>query len=312
MATQAEVFDGADAPTPLTADEQRELARVQRGQDAVQLARDAASSGKGGEPAGIDTGRAFRAPQLVTREPGALALGPYAAPIDLDPRNIDALLPKNTKNEPEHADVLASMRAAFESAFTGLQAVGKARTAAQSNDAWTPSQQLLRVGEMADKTVDRVMGSFDKAHKFLTDFIAALDKSLSAPLEGGTRDQLAIEIRDHVKSLPENKRGAFVGEALKKNDLRTLQAVLGAPAFLSGLGESHHTLYIRQYREQSNPAASARLAIARKGLERLEARAGLILREAERAMGGSFAKLKKIRETNSAAEQALIMSSALE
>lgn len=272
----------------------------------------AASSGKGNPPAAIDAYRATHRTDYHPAPSGALPSAPYAVPLDLDPRVVDSLLPTNAQNQPEHADVLASMRTAFASAHQGLEAVGKARLAAIANDAWTPAQQLMQVGTMADKTVDRVTGAFDKAHKFLSEFIANLDKSLSAPLEGGTRDQLAIEIREHVKKLPEDKRGAFVGEAIKKNDIRTLQAILGAPAFLSGLGESHHMLFTKQYRAAANPTAVARLDIARKGLELLEKRSGLILREAERALGGSFAKLKKIREANSAAEAALLMSDALE
>ena len=47
------------------------------------------------------------------------------------------------------------------------------------------------------------------------------------------------------------------------------------------------------------------------GLELLEARAGLIFTELERAMGGSFKKLKAIREANSAAEQALVMQNGI-
>jgi hypothetical protein len=290
----------------------KELARVERAEDEVAMRRAAASSGKGNLPAAIDHVRTNHRTDFHPVPLGSLPAVPYAVPLDLDPRVVDNLLPKNSKNETEHADVLASMRNAFEGAYKGLEALGKARSAAAANEAWTPAEQLRRVGEMSDKTVDRVTGAFDKAHKFLTELVSGLDRSLSEPLAAGTRDQLAVEIREHVKHLPEDKRGAFVGEAMKKNDVRTLQAILGAPAFLSGLGESHHTMFTKQYRSAANPAAVARLEVARKGLELLEKRAGLILREAERAMGGSFAKLKKVREANSAAEAALVMQNALE
>lgn len=274
----------------------------------------AASSGKGNPPSAIDAYRASIRPQHMTGKGmcGPIAPRPYSPPLDLDPRNVDHLLPTNAKGDREHADVLAMTRSAFASSFAALEQISKAQKAAAANDAWTEAHALLQVGGMADKTLDRLTQAFDNAHKKLTELVAALDKSLSSPLEGGTRDQLAIEIREHVKNLPEAKRAAFVGEALKKNDTRTMQAILGAPAFLSGLGEAHHTLYTRQYREASNPTAVARLDVARKGLELLEARSGLILTEIEKAMGGSFKKLKKIREANSAAEAALVMQSGLE
>src|SRR5688572_28967929 len=118
--------------------------------------RQAASSGKGNPPAAIDFHRAAHRPDFHPVQPGSLPSAPYAVPLDLDPRVVDNLLPKNSKNEPEHADVLASMRNAFEGAYKGLEALGKARTAAQANDAWTPAEQLRRVGEMSDKTVDRL------------------------------------------------------------------------------------------------------------------------------------------------------------
>lgn len=298
----------------------------------IDAARAAASSGKGNPPAIIDQYRAAHRPDYhpatlgahVSGRGGPVAPLPYELPLGLDPRNVDHLLPKrtahdvdanghpiNVRQEAEHADVLASTRNAFDSAFKALDRVSKARAAAAANEAWTPAQQLLNVGGMADKTLDQVTQSFDRARKNLTDFIAALDKSLNAPIEGGTRDPLAIEIREYMQKLPETKRAAFVAEAMKNNETKTLQAVLGAPHYLSGLGKADHDKFTRDYRAASNPVAAARLEVARKGLELLEARAGLIFTELERAMGGSFKKLKAIREANSAAEQALVMQNGI-
>ena len=63
----------------------------------------------------------------------------------------------------------------------------------------------------------------------------AIDHSLSAPMEASAVGPLARRVRAYVRSLSNDQRGKFLGEALQSGDIKTLQSVLGAPAYLSGL-----------------------------------------------------------------------------
>ncbi|MCP5340340.1 MAG: hypothetical protein R3E75_11590 [Steroidobacteraceae bacterium] len=235
---------------------------------------------------------------------GAVADGPFRPSVSLHPGNVEAL-------SDEHKDLLASATSAFDTACKGLEQVAKARTAANSNEAWTAAQRLLQVGKLAEQTLERATKSFDTAHKQLNDFVTALDKNLSAPLDGLVSATLAQEIRSYVRNLPDDKRSAFVTEALKKGDKQALGALLSAPGYLCGLSEIQQKHYLRQFHETSNPVAVARLAVAKRALELIETRAALVLTEAERAMGGTFKKLKAIRDANNSAEQAVLMQNGL-
>ena len=231
---------------------------------------------------------------------GSVGEGPFRPSISLHPGNVSAL-------SDEHTDLLASTVSAFDSACKGLEQVAKARTAAESNDAWTPAHRVMQVGKLSEQVLERSTKAFDTAHKHLNDFVTALDKNLSAPLDGFVSAALAQEIRSYVRNLPEDKRGAFVMDALNKGDKQALGALLSAPGYLCGLSEIQQKHFLRQFHETSNPVAVARLGVAKRALELLEARSALVLTETERAMGGTFKKLKAIRDANNSAEQALLM-----
>ena len=84
-----------------------------------------------------------------------------------------------------------------------------------------------------------------------------------------------------------------------------LNSVLGAPAYLSGVSESHKTLWLRQYHEDRNPSAVKRIGAYKKALELLETRSHLVIIEMEKAQGGSRKDVKRLRGQAEASEKAL-------
>ena len=120
--------------------------------------------------------------------------------------------------------------------------------------------------------MERITRTFDAANKNLRTAAQALDQSLSQPLESVTHTALCQEIRAHIKSLPQDVRGAFVNEAMKRGDMQILNSVLGAPAYFSGVSDTHRTLWLRQYHEARSPEAVRRLAAYRKAIDLLEDR----------------------------------------
>lgn len=104
-----------------------------------------------------------------------------------------------------------------------------------------------------------------------------------------------------------SEREKFISEAMRDRDTTVLNAILGAPAVLSGLSKQmleHHT---RQFHEMTNPEVASRLKVMRKALELVEQRSGLVFSEIEKALGARWDVVEKLRKTQDAAAQALLL-----
>ena len=96
-------------------------------------------------------------------------------------------------------------------------------------------------------------------------------------------------------------------EAQQKKDLQTLQALLGAPSYLSGLTDIEVQHYTRQLHEIQNPALAQRLKVMKNAATLLGERGGLVFREVEKAVGKPSHVIQKLRKAKNEAEQAFIL-----
>lgn len=229
--------------------------------------------------------------------------GSYNPPIDLHPGVIEAI-----DGFKEFQGYLTPAQEAFSAAFEGLKAIRIAYDAAAKNQAWNQYQKLLNVAGAAEKKYQHMLGKFDSAIKNMSTAAKAMDESLSQPLEqqagAGT---INTEIREHVAKLGTEARMKFMTDAIADRKSKVLTAILGAPAFLSGLPEGLHSSYTRMYWEKTSPEAVRRLTATRKAIELLEQRGPSVHRHVERAMGGQWSTVVALRRANSEAEKSLLM-----
>lgn len=129
--------------------------------------------------------------------------------------------------------------------------------------------------------------------------IKAIEDQFTADLRMlSDRVALGGEIRAQFKALPPEKRIAMLHEAQRTGDTDTVRAVLGSPAYLSGMTEEMRRIETRIYNEAQNPQQSARLAVLKKAAELLEQRGGVLLTEVPKAMGSTWSRVDELRKTN--------------
>jgi hypothetical protein len=240
---------------------------------------------------------------LFRIESGPIVSTRYIPTPSLDPRNIEAI-------EGVDEKTIGYVRCAidaFGTVHSSLQRLSDAREQVKKDSSKTQANQILIVAAEAGKLMDRSTRAFDSARTRLIDGIRSIDDSLSGPLVTKSDNSLSAEVRAFCRNLPAGEREKFISDAVKRKDLTTLQAVLGGPAYLSGLSPQMQQIHTRQYRELTTPDLVVRLEVMRKALDLIEGRAGLIFTEIEKALGAKWEVIQKLRETQSAAAQALLL-----
>jgi len=231
---------------------------------------------------------------------GAVTEAPFSPSPALDERNITCI-----EGYDEFKGDFGQALAALSSTGIGLREIDTARQKAAKNPAFTDASRLILVSQFAEKTRDQWHRAIDKSQQYLTGLADAIDKSLSTPLEASAAGPLAQEIRAHVKGLSDEQRGKFLAEAMKSGDTKTLQSVLGAPAYLSGLAPPMAQHYTRLYREATSPEAVRKLEVTRKVLAVLERAGPIAYMQTEKAMGGTFQAAGRYKSANDDAMKAL-------
>jgi len=200
------------------------------------------------------------------------------------------------------------LRATFALTYDTLQKIHDARRAAEANPEWTKAARVLKVADMASKVQDRVTRAIDANASRLTVAIANLEKELSQPMEvAAGLGNVPGEIRAHVKAMDPGARNQFLNSAIAARDTKTLDSVLGAPAYLSGLTDEDSRLWTQTYWEAVKPEKAAGLKTARTAQALLERTSPLLFREIEKAVGASFHTVNKLRNASNAAMQALVL-----
>lgn len=230
---------------------------------------------------------------------------------DIDTRVTPALHPQNIQEvdgyDEDTAGILGMTETAFSEAYVRLGEVHTAREKARTNPAWTEAQQVLVTDDFAQKQFGIIARHFDRAAANLKTIADATEAELAAPVENKASSFISGEIRRHTKELPDEKRMAFVMEAIRDGDARTAQAILGAPAYLSGLTRNMQVELTRMFNEHHEPLKAKRLMAARSALELIGKRSPLVFREIEKSVGAPAAKVAKLRAARTEAEKAFVL-----
>lgn len=220
----------------------------------------------------------------------------------LHPETFSGLDGYNSETVKFVADALS----AFNDAYVTIGKIHDARAFANRNPTWTDEQRTLIVGKEATKQQDRLCNKFDAARANIEKGAQHIEGELSRPLkERAGLGNLNQEVRGHVKALNPTDRTALLNDAFQTNDVDTLQAVLGAQPFLSGLSAPEHAHYLRRFHEGQNPQLVDRLTLMRSALTKIERDAPLLFREVEKAVGAPPAIVNGIDAANEAALAAL-------
>lgn len=222
----------------------------------------------------------------------------------LHPQNVLSLDGYDNETAPAVAPVLDAMRAAYE----GLSQVHAAREAAAKDPSMTDAARVLRIAAFGEQHQNAITRKFDAAHANLTKAINALDSSLNEPLKlRADRPGIAGEVRSFVKGLSLAERENWFNERQRAGDMESLEHILGAPGYLSGLSDDERAVRTRFYHRLRQPVAARRLDVMRAGLNLIEQRGPLVWGELEKAVGADSRKVARLKEAKSAAEQAFIL-----
>ncbi len=227
----------------------------------------------------------------------------------VDVRVTPAFISANVRALPQYdtdtAPVFGPVESAFDLALQTCTSIHDAREAAKHDLTLTDNARLVAVADFADKVTERATRAFDYATTALTNNIAALEKALSEPVQSRAAQTIAVEIRAHVKGL---KTGAhvmdFVRQAIDRGDHDTVSAVLGAPAYLSGMTPETQAVMLRMYHEKVQPQTAKRLAAAKAAQDYLDRNAGLFMPQVEKAIGGDYRKIQSLRKGVNASKKA--------
>jgi len=220
----------------------------------------------------------------------------------LHPGNIEAI---DGYNDDTRGYVNAAVDA-LSTAYDSLGKIHEAKAAASKNQAFNEHQQVLVVADFAEKHQTLVAKKFDSAVASLTKGIDAMDAMLNNPIKADAeRLNVAQEIRAHTKGLSVDERLKFLTDAHDAGDTETLRAVLGAPAYLSGMSEQERQVRTRMFHEKNSPETANRLKVMRAARDMLLQRGGLVLTEVEKGIGAKWDKVQHLRKGQSAAEKAL-------
>lgn len=231
---------------------------------------------------------------------------------EVDSRVSPALHPLNVRQvdgySEETAPLLAPTEAAFLQAYQACRDVHNAREMAAQNPAWTEGNQIIMTDALARKYLDRVTRAFDIARGRLAEGVSALERDLSAPVASKASLQIAQEIRAHCKALPsDGDRITFVRGLITSGDELSASAILGGPAFLSGLKPEQSALFTRMYHEKTSPSVARRVTAMKAAMTLIERNAPIVFTEFERAVGCPAHKAKALREADTAAQKAMVM-----
>ncbi len=232
--------------------------------------------------------------------------------MGIDTAVTPALHPQNVASLEEYDDetkvVLGSVVTAFDEAYQGIGKVFAAREAAKTNPTWNEAQQILHTSDLAEKVFKRAAAGFDRVANTLKTQIAALESELAAPVQARAAHTIAVEIRNYVRGLKADGKSAmdFVRQAIEAGDVDSASAVLGAPAYLSGITPDMQAILLRTWHEKQSPATAKRLRAAQAGLDLVGERSGLLFGQIEKAVGAPPHKVAALRNAKTAAERHFI------
>lgn len=160
-----------------------------------------------------------------------------------------------------------------------LQKILEVHELRMSNLMEAPLANLRASKAHAEKELAATLPIVDGQRTKTRAAIAELQKEIDGSLAQGASWQFAKETREHVRSLPNDKREAFVSDALSRGDTLAAAAVIGTPGYLSGLSESARQLFLHRYREQGHPEQATRIRALTEAQDILDAGGAAMLSE---------------------------------
>ena len=187
--------------------------------------------------------------------------------------------------DDDTASILAPTEAAFTEAYAGIGKVHDAKEKAGTNPTWNEARQLIETDNFGQAMFAQIAKRFDNAASNLKTIIGGIEKEFAAPIESKAAGIIAQEIRSHVKGLKTAERMTFVQAAIRDGDQRTATAILGAPAYLSGMETETQAVLTQMYHEHHEPVKAKRLNAARAGLDLVETKGGMVHTQLAKAIG---------------------------
>ncbi len=187
--------------------------------------------------------------------------------------------------DDDTSTILGPTLSAFTEAYVGIGKVHDAKEKARTNPTWNKARQLIETDNFGQSVFAGVAKRFDSAAANLRTIINGIEKEFAAPIESKAAGIIAQEIRSHAKGLNTSERMTFVQAAIKDGDQRTATAILGAPAYLSGMDTDTQTVLTRMYHEHHEPVKAKRLRAGQAGLDLVENRGGVVLTQIAKAVG---------------------------
>jgi hypothetical protein len=178
----------------------------------------------------------------------------------LDPGTYLAVEGINDSTRGYIDDVVSFCNDAYET-------LGKLHTAkdlVDSNPSWTAEQKVLMMNAETTKQKDRLARRLDRTVRDLDSRIALTEQELLKPIQVAAANPLAQEVRSHFKGLKEGERSKLIREAMAADDTATLDAVLGAQPFLSGMSAIDRDHYLRMYHTAKQPHLVERLDVMKR------------------------------------------------
>ena len=157
-------------------------------------------------------------------------------------------------------------------------------TALLKDDMKTDKAKALELVKMAECAQSTIAAKFKKTSATLDKNIADIEAQLSKPLNDQS-GEFNAEIRAHFKTLERQERTDTLNEAIEQGNTETTAAVLGAPAYLSGLTDTEHKHHTHKFHEATNPEWMERLTVVSKVKQAMERTMPIPKIEIEKAIG---------------------------
>ena len=202
--------------------------------------------------------------------------------LDLHPNSLNAIEGLDDDTE----GLIRPAREALHSASVFIGRIHDVRAAASADPTLTPEAALLKADDLARSKLESVTKMFDSFHTQATRSITALESAMVAAVEQRASQQVSTEVRAHAKGLNTVERDKLMNDAMAAGDHTTLTAILGAPAYLSGMSPELHATYLKHYNEQRDPQSAKRLKVLKQARDLMQAKSQtLLFKEMPKAVG---------------------------
>ncbi|ALM91640.1 MULTISPECIES: hypothetical protein [Alteromonas] len=124
--------------------------------------------------------------------------------------------------------------------------------------------------------MDRILAVLDSARTKLGSGIKSVEQAMSESL-GKPNPALAQEIRAHIKTLDRTAIAELVQKFFAEKNYEVVNAIIDAPAFLSGITTEERENYKRKLHETTNPELVKRVKVMKSALSIMESRGPLVM-----------------------------------